>query len=54
MRTKIGRRRLKTTLVKVITNEMLFEKVTKSMIVDRTEWGRKIYMTNPDWSVDDS
>ena len=35
--TKKGRVRQKTTLIEVVKNDLLIKKITKSMILDRTE-----------------
>ena len=45
-RKKKGRKRPKRTLVKVIKNDMSINKVTKSMILDRIEWRRRMHVAN--------
>ena len=43
---QIKRKRPKRTLVKVIKNDMSINKVTKSTILDRIEWRRRMHVAN--------
>ena len=46
--TKIGRRRPKIKVVKLVKNDMSIKQVTKSMILDRIEWWKRIHVADLD------
>ena len=46
--TKTGRRRPKIKVVKLVKNDMSIKQVTKSMILDRIEWWKRIHVADLD------